>query len=750
MRPSPVTGQPDHSVPSPVLSAPDGPSRRSRVPRLLGYCAGTFCFALLLLSLWRISFPSPPARLTLQVTFPPGIAGQVEPLLTTGRTDDGDFLALRYLDTDHAVVLYDVWGVGGPTSAPFALKPGQPRTLEIELPTLPHVPTVRRRETRPLRVTLEGATLLDQPVFFHRRAPHEIYFATNPIGGTLVAPQFRGQLALASGQPLLGGPKCLFSLFDRLAWIVAHRWYLVFGYAVAGALAGLLVARLTRLLASVRLPRFTFSDPTLLPPTHVQAPHRWFVATAVLSALAFTALLTAGTFRLITPDIFGDFYDHQARALLRGQLHLSEAARTSESFIFENRIYIYFGPTPAILRLPLIFFDVAFGQLSRCFMLGYFLAALAAVYALQLHVARLAGGRGNFPSRFAVVLLTAAAGLGSTIFFLAARTYVYHEAILCGLTFALWSSYFSLRWLAEPPRAWWLAALACGIASVHARPPTGLFALCVLGTAAIAIALRALFSAPRARFTALLRPFLIAVAAALGILSFNGLSYLKFKSFDGAPLRYHVEYQNNHRIAHIQGRNFHASNIPFNFDHYAWRPTFTLSKNFPYLHFHRPLADPYVDARLDLVEPTLALPYAMPALVFLALLSFPLAFTRFLAARIPVLVIVVGALPMTLALLAAVAISQRYTGDFVPLLLLLSAFALQALPHAPARLHRPFVTATAVLATLGVLVTFAISLHYQGAMVWGIPHDVQQRYTALRKNIDTFFGVANPTPLRTP
>ena len=80
----------------------------------------------------------------------------------------------------------------------------------------------------------------------------------------------------------------------------------------------------------------------------------------------------------------------------------------------------------------------------------------------------------------------------------------------------------------------------------------------------------------------------------------------------------------------------------------------------------------------------------------------------------------------------------------VPLLLLLSAFSLQALPYLRTTLRQSLLFTTATLAALGILVTFAISLHYQGAMVWGVPSEVQQRYAALRKNIDTLFGVANP------
>ena len=85
---------------------------------------------------------------------------------------------------------------------------------------------------------------------------------------------------------------------------------------------------------------------------------------------------------------------------------------------------------------------------------------------------------------------------------------------------------------------------------------------------------------------------------------------------------------------------------------------------------------------------------------------------------------------------AAIATSERYTGDFCPFLFCAAAFGLAA-PR-----WRPLTTAALAAATLWACVlTCAVTIHYQGAMVWGVPADVTQRYQQLRQRVDIFFHV---------
>ncbi|MDP3073409.1 MAG: hypothetical protein Q8N18_24165 [Opitutaceae bacterium] len=713
--------------------------------RTFGLCVAALVLIAAVAWQWRGAFPPVGAPLALGVEFPRGVAGRSEPLITTGEHGNADFLAVRYVDETHAVLFYDVWGMGGPASAPFALRPGERRQLTVEMPTLAHVARYRSHEQRPLRVILDGATLLETQVYFHRRAPADIFFALNPAGGDLVQPQFAGKLFTADGRALAGGPEVLFGFQPRLAWLASMRWLALLATVIVAAGAGFAAARSRSALA--RIEQF-FWGPQPAPVFPVQKPrstHAVFLITAAACVLVFTAVLTGGTFRLIAPDAFGEQYDWQARSLLQGRLDLPREARTPESFVFQERTYIYFGPTPALLRLPFTLLDVGFGQLTRAFMLAYFAAWLAAVYAILLTVTRLARGSVAWPSRRATILTTVSAGLGSTMLFLASRAYAYHEAILCGAVFALWAGWCVLRWIAAPGRAWWIGALACGVLAVQARPPAGLFALGLLGAAAVALALRAFETraAGASLWAALHRPLAIAALAAAGIASFNAVSYAKFRSFEGAPLRYHVQYDAA-RLAVIAGRNFHFANLRHNFDAYAWQPNFTFRPTFPYLVPARRADQEYREARIDLAEPTLAVPYTMPALTLLALGGAAWALARWRASRLPLVLVLTATAPMGLALLTAVAISQRYTGDFCPPLVLAAAFGAVALDLLPAAARRVAWAAVGGFTVAGVLVTLALALHYQGEVVWGVPDDFKQHYQMLRHAFDSALGLARP------
>ena len=695
-------------------------------------------------TIWSKSFPPIPAPFALAVTFPTGIAGRGEPLVTTGGPGDADFLAVRYLDTTTAVLVYDVWGMGGPTSAPFALRPGERRKLEIVMPTLPHVASLRSHEKRPLRVQLDGQALLQADVHFHRRAPEQFFLGTNPLGGTIARELFRGKLQTLDGRILRGGPETLFDWTERADWMLKNR----FGQLALAAALGVGVSLAAAgFLAGARLLRRRLWLPLAAPdfPRSTTPPHRAFLIAASACVLVFVAILTGATWRLIYPDTFGRFYDYQAASLLQGRLDVPSEALGGEAFVFEGKTYGYFGPTPALLRLPFVAARIKFGELTRVYLVLYYVATLAAVYALLIHVARLAAGAGSWPKARPVVWSTIITGLGSTFLFLGSRAYVYHEAILCGAACALWAGYFALRYLAAPDRRWWFPALLCGIAAVHARPPVGLFALSMLGCAALAVVARHLRAPqPTGRLRATLKPLGIALLAGLGVLSFNALSYLKFRSLEGAPLRYHVQYDAN-RLAGIEGRNFHASNFRFNFDGYVWRADFTLRTTFPYFFILGGNAATYLGTRLDLVEPVTAMPYTMPALVLLAVLG-ALAYGRWPDAREPLAVVLLASLPMSAALFTAVAMSQRYTADFCPPLLLFALFGLTIVDLFKPRWQRVMRIVLPALTLLSVLITLAITLHYEGEAVWGVPEDVRHRYQTFRKTVDGFFGVTAHDP----
>jgi hypothetical protein len=480
--------------------------------------------------------------------------------------------------------------------------------------------------------------------------------------------------------------------------------------------------------------------------------HGWFVASAVISLVAFGWISTQGTGRIFVTEPFGDFYDYQAASLLHGRLDVPLQAVSFEAFAYKGKYYGYFGLTPALLRLPFTALGIGFGQWSRAYMLLYFAATLVAAYLILLHALRLCRANDSPPHPWLVVLLVANAGMGNTLFFLSSRAYVYHEAILCGAALSLWSVWCALRYFSSPGGRWWIAALVLGLLAVHARPPTGLFALTFVGVASCGLILREWRTArAKARPISWLssrRPITIGLLTIPSVLSFNGVSYLKFETFDACPLQYHVQYSpqfDPKRLARFGGKQFHLVNIPFVFGGYVLRRDFTLTKYFPYLAITPESPTPnFEPAKMDWVEATIAFPYAMTGLWALATIGATAAFFLVRSLRPGIALAWISAVPMSLAMFSAVALAHRYTADFCPLFICSGAFALAMLQTGSPRLLRIGGGIASALTLPALLGTPLLALQTQGERLWGVPEEVRTNYAELRRDADRFFGRENP------
>ncbi len=750
-----------------MTASPAASERRAASwrPRWGGLIAGLVTLALLSAFCARHSYPPLPAALSLDVTFPRGETGRTEPILCTGMWGEGDLLVIRYLDATSAELRYDHWGHGGPASPPFALAAGQVRTLRVQMPSFVTFSKPPPDSRAALQVTLDGLELLRADVPYHGRQAKQIFFGTNSIGGSAEA-AFRGTLRRPDGNLVRGGPESYFTATEKLStWLRSQPWSfagaVLASLGVGCAAAWLVRWRLAhpRAMSSPRLSSASIPVPAMTSADARQRTqaHRWFVAFTLAATVAYVWLVTLGSFDFIYPENFGSFYDYQARSFLQGRLDVPEAAILGEAFEFQGKLYGYFGPTPALLRLPCVFFDVGFARLSRVFMLLYFVASLVAAYLLLRDAIKLTR-HGTLaspaePAPFAIAILVASVGLGSTLFFLGSRGLIFHEAILAGIAFALWSAWCALRHLHTPARRWWIGALVGGVLSLHCRPPTGLFALTLLGCVVVAVAWRDWRDQPQSgQRKKILPPHLwrhlgVGLLCVVGQLSLNGLAYLKFATFDPAPLRLSRPYADPARLAYIDGKSFHLVNLPHNFDAYVLRPNFRVESRFPwiYLGSNTPRRD-FPEAKIDLPDHTLALPYAMPSLFALATLGSLLAAIARPAARASLAVLWAAVLPMTLALLAAIATAQRYTGDFCPFLICAAVFGLAATEELAGRARRIARGLVALLTLAGMGVTGAITLQYQGDYLWGVPEETRVRYQNLRNHVDAFFGRPLPPP----
>lgn len=711
----------------------------SRAPtwaHIVALLAGALLFFGVARVYWRDSAGIYSHRLQLEIVFPKGTPGAIEPLVTTGRFEAGDFLTVKYIDRDTAALSYDAWGFGGPTSAPFQLQPGTRHQLEVEMPSLPLFWESSAADNGNLRVYLDGREMVNETVRFHERLQRDIYFAEDPIGGT-PARQFRGELYDASGARLSGKVPATAPFQVRAQWIVRCFWPELLIALFASVSLAWLAPRLVSLLPE-RARRVGSA-------IAASSAHRTFIVTALVSCLLFTALLTGGTFKLRVEDAFASFYDYQAASLLHGKLDVPEKAIGSEAFVVHHKYYGYFGPTPALLRLPFVIATVGFAKLTRIFLIAYYAASLTATYLLLRQAVRALPGPEAQPSRWSVVIAILTVGIGSTLFFLGSRAYIYHEAALSAAAFALWSTWFALRYLEQPAGRSWIGAVVCGALSIHARPTSGLFALCTIGMVALVLLSRSLPTRkePEPTTTASRpvsagKPLAIGILAALAILSFNGMSYLKFRTFDGAPLRYHIQYHAE-RLANIGGKNFHLSNLRHNVDVYLRLPAFHFEHRFPWFFLGGPLHE-YPGAKIDVDEPALGLPFAMPVLCCCcAFIGGVWAAWAGSAARRALFVLVIAALPMSAALCTAIATSHRYTADFCPFLIACAMWGLAAFDTS--RWRAALLSALTILLALTIAITPAIALQYQRAGVWGTPDDIRANDDALGRYFDRLFGV---------
>jgi hypothetical protein len=499
----------------------------------------------------------------LKVTFAERNLSEIEPLVVTGESQTGDFIFVRFLDSSTVQFGYDRWGVGGPVSAPMTIEPRRSYGLKLQSPSLASVRGSASSVPPRIRIEFEGRVVLEGDSQYDFRAGRHAWFGENPLVGSSCGPRFSGTLSW-EGQVLRGSVRRTLTRSQVIAaWFKAGYWQVI-GVALAGLMAGWLTARVAR-DRGVACRGWIRAHPL--------APHRWFMITAAVCAAGFWWLVTAGTGRLLVPETFGSFYDYQAASLLQGRLDVPAPGISGEAFIVAGKHYGYFGILPALLRLPFVVYDVAFGEIIRSAMLGYFVGCLIAAYALLCWAARQREPTAT-PSALATVLFTLSVGLGSTLLFLGSRAYIYHEAILAGAMFALGSAVFALHWLEKPDSRAWIAALVSGILAVQTRPTPGLFALSLLGVTAIAVGLQT----GRIR-----RTLLVGLLACLGILSFNAMSYLKFRTLDGSPFKYSVQYSAERR-ARFEDKNFHLVNIPRNFDTYVTRANFRLEKGFPWFY----------------------------------------------------------------------------------------------------------------------------------------------------------------------
>src|SRR5438876_2707745 len=129
-----------------------------------------------------------------------------------------------------------------------------------------------------------------------------------------------------------------------------------------------------------------------------------FVAACTAGGICATAVFTWVTFvgraDPLAPAALGSVYDAQARSLLHGHWDVPASALLFERFKVGGKFYAYFGPWPAVLRMPVVAFTDAFdGRLSRVSMLLAFAVLLGFRGRIDWQARKYVRGHGHIWSR---------------------------------------------------------------------------------------------------------------------------------------------------------------------------------------------------------------------------------------------------------------------------------------------------------------------------------------------------------------
>ena len=416
-----------------------------------------------------------------------------------------------------------------------------------------------------------------------------------------------------------------------------------------------------------------------------------------------------------------NFFDLQANALLNGHLDVPTGSLGIEGFVVDGRTYMYFPPFPALVRIPVMLVTHAFdGRLTVASMaVAWLVFAVFSARLLWLVRRLLHSNRpvGRTEAVGAGTVLAAVAG-GTVLTFDAALPWVYHEVYLWAAATVVGAMYWLAR-AAMAPSRWtigWLAFFA--LAAVLTRT-TGGFAVCG------AILFAAAWAGWRAHRTGVsLRPAgTLAAAGFAPLLAGITLNLVKFDHPYLFPLQQQVwSGVNSHRrdalLANggtITGPQF----LPTTATAYFRPDGLRLTDYYPWVSL--PARPPQVvgDVVFDQTYRTASVTATTPLLLVLALAALVVLVRVPGETRRVLLPPLLGSAAVGGGVLMYGYISNRYTSEFVPGLVVGSTITAAAL--LPLLSPRRRAVRAGVLAALAVFTAYSLlvqtALGYREAAV---------------------------------
>ncbi len=434
-----------------------------------------------------------------------------------------------------------------------------------------------------------------------------------------------------------------------------------------------------------------------------------------------------------------NFFDFQARAFMDGHLWVPTGTLGIEAFEVDGHEYMYFGPFPALLRIPVLWTTSEFdGRLTVASMFVAYVVFATMTTRLLWLVRDIARGRDEpVTKREAAVLgpVLALCLAGTSLTFNAALPWVYHEVYAWAVALAVGCAYWMVR-VQLDPRRWtigWLLTL--DLALVLTRTPGG-FAVC-LGTLAIGAWWLSGRRGPSAR-----RVGAAVVAGGVACLAVGiAVNMAKFGHPFLFPLQDQVWTQlNAHRreaLAINGGTITGTQFLPTALLTYFRFDGIRFVEYFPWVTFPAEPARAVGSAFIDQSYRTGSVTAFMPLLLAMALSSIPWLLRTSARPRTSVLWI-----PLLSMVLVSGAVmnygyfAYRYTGDIVPGLVV-GAIVTGVLLARAVQSARPWVvTATVTVIALGTTYSTAghLLVGFQTA-AFTSPGPVLARYLAAQERI---------------
>jgi hypothetical protein len=297
----------------------------------------------------------------------------------------------------------------------------------------------------------------------------------------------------------------------------------------------------------------------------------------VLGVVFWLFTMTGGR-DIFVQEVLGGAYDSQAEHFLRGDVGVDVAAIAHETMIVNGKVRMYFGPFPALLRIPLnLIYPAGHGKWSRIsgFCAGAIaLFVFAGLVRTALRSSPLSSRARNWIGNACVIGFA----LGSPLLLLLGNLSIYDEAIIWGFAWSLAALYFACRCRTTEGTALTRSLLAfslCAGAALLSRATFGAPFILIVPL----LAIRLLHLQPIRNITALLLP----LGAAFAFYLF--LTYARFGDFSGMNMRYSINsVQRDFAIKHGL---FRIERVPYSFADYFVLRGPKLQREAPFLEAGR-------------------------------------------------------------------------------------------------------------------------------------------------------------------